>query len=173
MCLSPHITINLFSNATWQLGPQLLLHMCGRLHDAEEEKVTMKGKDRWREADSWNMFTRPCSVGVFIPCGCVCVNSIFLSFLGGKNETIQESPKTEMFNTHWVLLWNWNDLYCVFCGYIFISVFVCVVVQGGAGCADPGAGEEGGQLVQPMGSEAAGWFHGLTWLPRRSARLPF
>lgn len=37
-----------------------------------------------------------------------------------------------------------------------IYLCLCVVVQGGAGRADPGTDEEGWQLIQPMGSETAG-----------------
>lgn len=35
-------------------------------------------------------------------------------------------------------------------------LLLCVVVQGGAGRADPGTDEEGRQLIQPVGAEAAG-----------------
>lgn len=47
------------------------------------------------------------------------------------------------------------------------------VLQRGAGCADPGTDEEGRQLVQSLGPEAARRFHGLSRLAGRPARLTF
>lgn len=44
-------------------------------------------------------------------------------------------------------------------GFTFIAevcLLLCAVLSGGAGCVDPGADEEGRELIQPVGTEAAG-----------------
>lgn len=63
---------------------------------------------------------------------------------------------------------------CASCGCFTagtLSACVCAVLSGGAGRADPGADEEGGQLVQPVGAEAAGRLHGHARLPCGAAGL--
>lgn len=37
-----------------------------------------------------------------------------------------------------------------------IRLLLCAVLSRGAGCVDPGADEEGRELVQPVGTETAG-----------------
>lgn len=43
--------------------------------------------------------------------------------------------------------------------YVLMYNYLCLclgaVIQGGAGCTDPGTDEEGRQLIQPMGTETA------------------
>lgn len=64
-----------------------------------------------------------------------------------------------------------TEMTCNVCFYM--CEYLCSVIQGGAGCADPGADEEGWQLIQPLGPETAGGLHGLTWLPGWPACVPF
>lgn len=52
-----------------------------------------------------------------------------------------------------------------------MCLLLCIVLSRGTGWVDPGADEEGGELIQPVGIETAGRFHGYTWISCSAASL--